>query len=288
MASTNYIDNVTVIYASWLNDVNVATYTTLPALQANLASNYAPLVSPAFVTPSLGVATATTINGVTINTGVLSGTNTGDQQLFRTISVSGQSDVVADNTADTLTLVAGTGITITTNAATDTITFTGTTTPALTLVATIVPTAGSTAVSMLNVFTSTYNNYLIKIEGIQNSGSTANLDFRFANAGVVDATAVYYTGTGIALPVVTLTPTSNMSITSPLGVSGTIVVTNVNSASTVKSIQSSVSYKAATNYGNDSVVASYTRALTASGFHLALASGTWLAQGVVRVYGYSN
>lgn len=41
---------------------------------------------------------------------------------FSTISVSGQSDVVADSAADTLTLVAGTNITITTNAGADSIT----------------------------------------------------------------------------------------------------------------------------------------------------------------------
>lgn len=41
---------------------------------------------------------------------------------FKTISVAGQSDVVADSAADTLTLVAGTNVTITTNASTDTIT----------------------------------------------------------------------------------------------------------------------------------------------------------------------
>ena len=45
---------------------------------------------------------------------------------FKTIAVSGQSDVVADSTADTLTLAAGTGIGITTNAGTDTITITNT------------------------------------------------------------------------------------------------------------------------------------------------------------------
>jgi hypothetical protein len=54
--------------------------------------------------------------------GNLSGTNTGDQSLFRTIAVSGQSDVVADSTTDTLTLVAGSNITITTDATTDSIT----------------------------------------------------------------------------------------------------------------------------------------------------------------------
>ena len=42
--------------------------------------------------------------------------------VFGTIAVSGQSDVVADSTTDTLTLAAGTNITITTNASTDTIT----------------------------------------------------------------------------------------------------------------------------------------------------------------------
>lgn len=44
------------------------------------------------------------------------------QQAFKTISVSGQSDIIADDSADTLTLVAGTGITLTTNAGTDAVT----------------------------------------------------------------------------------------------------------------------------------------------------------------------
>jgi len=52
----------------------------------------------------------------------ITGTNTGDQNIFQRISVSGQSDVVADTTTDTLTLVAGSNVTITTNATTDTIT----------------------------------------------------------------------------------------------------------------------------------------------------------------------
>lgn len=57
-----------------------------------------------------------TVSDVTTMLG-LSSPNT-----FGTIAVSGQSDVVADSTADTLTLVAGSNITITTNASTDTIT----------------------------------------------------------------------------------------------------------------------------------------------------------------------
>ncbi len=44
-------------------------------------------------------------------------------EAFKTISVSGQSDVVADDATDTLTLVAGSNMTITTNASGDSITF---------------------------------------------------------------------------------------------------------------------------------------------------------------------
>ena len=50
----------------------------------------------------------------------------GSQNLFSTIAVAGQSDVVADATTDTLTLVAGSNMTITTNAGSDTITFAST------------------------------------------------------------------------------------------------------------------------------------------------------------------
>lgn len=56
----------------------------------------------------------------------LTGTNSGDQNLFATIAVSGQSNVVADSTTDTLTFVAGTNVTITTNAGADSITFNAT------------------------------------------------------------------------------------------------------------------------------------------------------------------
>ena len=50
----------------------------------------------------------------------------GSQNLFGTIAVSGQSNIVADNTSDTLTLVAGTNITIATNQTTDEITINST------------------------------------------------------------------------------------------------------------------------------------------------------------------
>lgn len=48
------------------------------------------------------------------------------QNIFKNVAVSGQSTVVADNNNDTLTLAAGSNISITTNASTDTVTISNT------------------------------------------------------------------------------------------------------------------------------------------------------------------
>ena len=45
MSSTNFIDQSTPIIASWLNDVNTATYTTVPANTAGIVSNAAALAT---------------------------------------------------------------------------------------------------------------------------------------------------------------------------------------------------------------------------------------------------
>jgi plastocyanin len=62
---------------------------------------------------SIVLPVGTTVGGTAINS-------------FATVAVSGQSNVVADNASDTLTLVAGPGIELTTNAGTDTVTITNT------------------------------------------------------------------------------------------------------------------------------------------------------------------
>ena len=55
-----------------------------------------------------------------------SGSGEANEYSFKTISVSGQDDVVADTTTDTLTLAAGSNVTITTTAASDTVTIAAT------------------------------------------------------------------------------------------------------------------------------------------------------------------
>ena len=67
---------------------------------------------------------------------------------FSTVVIAGQSSVVADSTADTLTLAAGSNITITTNAGTDTITINSTTsTGSITFVGTTIDSADSSTIT---------------------------------------------------------------------------------------------------------------------------------------------
>ena len=65
------------------------------------------------------------------------------QNIFKNIAVAGQSTVVADNNNDTVTLVAGNSITITTNATTDEITIASSYTPTVTSGAVAVNTSGT-------------------------------------------------------------------------------------------------------------------------------------------------
>ena len=68
----------------------------------------------------VGAGVVASGNGATKTITIAGGSS---QDTFRTIAVAGQSDVVADSATDTLTLVAGSNMTITTNAGSDTITF---------------------------------------------------------------------------------------------------------------------------------------------------------------------
>lgn len=108
------------------------TYVSVVAANGISGSVANPTTTPA-VTLSLNNITPLSVNGIELigassprltvsGISAVSNNNTGDQNLFSKIAVAGQSDVVADNTADTLTLVAGTNVTITTDAAADSIT----------------------------------------------------------------------------------------------------------------------------------------------------------------------
>jgi plastocyanin len=70
---------------------------------------------------NITITTDASTDAITINSTASGGTASNS---FATIAVAGQSSVISDSSTDTLTLEAGTGISITTNAGSDTITIT--------------------------------------------------------------------------------------------------------------------------------------------------------------------
>lgn len=115
------------------------THILTAAVMQALSTGGSGTVTSVSVVPANGfagsVTSSTTTPAITLSTsvtGILKGDGTAisaasagtdySNLAFKTIAVSGQSDVVADSAADTLTLAAGSNVTITTNAGTDTIT----------------------------------------------------------------------------------------------------------------------------------------------------------------------
>ena len=144
------------------------------------------------------VATETTTPAITLSTtitGLLKGNATAMSAAspstdyaalaFKTIAVSGQSDVVADSPIDTLTLV-GSGVTITTDAATDTITFTAGA-AALTVGATTI--ASGTTTRILYDNAGTLGEYTITGTGTVVAMATSPV-FTTPNIGAATATSI--------------------------------------------------------------------------------------------------
>lgn len=103
----------------------VGTVTNVAVASANGFS--AVVTNP---TGSVSITMQTSISGLLKGNGTaISAATAGTDYTalaFKTISVAGQSDIVADSAADTLTLAAGTRISLTTNAGTDTLTISNT------------------------------------------------------------------------------------------------------------------------------------------------------------------
>lgn len=99
MSDTTFVDGITVIVAAWLNDVNSAAY------HFTGSGNSVRATSPTLVTPTLGAATATSINGLTLtsSTGVITLSNGKTVTLSNTLGFSG---------TDGSTLNIGTGGTL--------------------------------------------------------------------------------------------------------------------------------------------------------------------------------
>jgi hypothetical protein len=118
-----------------------------------------------------GVTSAVAGTGITVSgaTGAVTVTNSdrgSSQNIFKNVAVTGQSTIVADGNDDTLTIAAGTGISITTNATTDTLTITATnngTVTSVTGTSPVVSSGGATpAISLASGYGDTQNPYASK------------------------------------------------------------------------------------------------------------------------------
>ena len=118
--NANQLTSGTVPDARFPATLPAASGVNLTALNAtNLGSGTVPVLRLG----SSGTRDATTYLRGDNTWATVSGGGTASDS-FATIAVAGQSSVVADSATDTLTLVAGTGITLTTDAGTDSITIT--------------------------------------------------------------------------------------------------------------------------------------------------------------------
>ena len=108
-------DTVTIAAASGSAASN--SFTTI-----STTSGTSPVADSATDTLNLAAGTGITITGDSSTDTVTIASTVTAPNTFGTIAVSGQSDVVADSTSDTLTLVAGSNITIETNATSDSVT----------------------------------------------------------------------------------------------------------------------------------------------------------------------
>lgn len=162
----------------------------------------------------------------------------------------------------------------------------------LVLLATLTPTAAAN-VDFLSTFTSSYDNYLILGEGLNNGSGTDNISIRLANAGVVDTGSNYASLTVAALSTTTMATSAVItgnSLNTVRGLNFQAVIKNVNDASNLKGI---LAHSISQDLNTPRLVsASSNNAYiggAVSGFRLYWSGGaSFAAQGKVRVYGYQN
>jgi plastocyanin len=202
--SPNLNDTYTSGGSTWIYDGevwNIVTSNTPVTISANSFSTIAVAGQSNVVADSTAdTLTLTAGSNVTITTDAdtdaitISATGGGEggsaSDSFSTIAVSGQNNVVADSATDTLTLVAGTGISITTNSAADSITITNTASAGATTF------TGLNDVSLTSLTVDKIYLPAITMLAVTNSGASA---YRFDQYGATNNPTLYaINGTTIA------------------------------------------------------------------------------------------
>ena len=199
-SSQNIFKNVAVSGQSTIvADTNNDTLTVVAGTGVSLTTNATTdtlTITNASPDQTVAIASGTGINVTgTYPSFTVANTDTGSaQNIFKNVAVSGQSTIVADTNNDTLTVVAGTGVSLTTNATTDTLTITNAS-PDQT-----VAVASGTGISV----TGTYPNFTVTNT---NLGSSQNI---FKNVAVSGQSTVVADNNNDTL---TLVAGTNVTIT---------------------------------------------------------------------------
>jgi hypothetical protein len=196
--NNNVESTVSLVSGSGITMVGNSTNNTITITSTSLTNSFSnilvagnPTVYATNSTESLTFEAGTNVQIATNNetkTIVISasGGGGGATNSFGTIQVSGQSNVQADDVNDTLTLVGGTGVSITTNSVTDTITFSASLNTFSTM---------NVAGTSIPADTSTSTFTMFQGSGITLSADAGNKAVTVTNNGVTQITQ----GTGITI-----------------------------------------------------------------------------------------
>lgn len=172
---------------------------------------------------------------------------------------------------------------------------------AMVLLANLTPAAAAN-IDALNVFTATYDNYLILLQGIQTADATGNptVRMRYAVSGAADETTKYTAGgSGATLAGQNFSSTSisillglgTLDATGP-GLNAAITIQNTNATnSSFKTAFITVfcNPNSATTFNFGSGAAGYNGTSALSGVRFFLSTGAnFAARGNVRIYGILN
>ena len=151
------------------------------------------------ITGGTGISTAVVGDTLTINSSTAINN-------FQTISVAGQGDLVADQTADTLTLVAGSNITITTDPSSDAITInasagaggSGTVTSGLAGRLAYYSTTGTTVVNTSSGLSWNNGTNTLTVQNVNITGTTGSITSTGTiTADIIDANTIQSSSVGV-------------------------------------------------------------------------------------------
>jgi hypothetical protein len=142
IVADNATDTLTIVAGT---NVTITTNATTDTITINSADQFVGTVTSVDLTAGTGITVSggpiTTSGSITVN----NSDRGSSQNIFKNFAVAGQPTIIADDNDDTLTVVAGSGVTITTNSTTDTLTISATGTGGtVTSVATTAPITGGT------------------------------------------------------------------------------------------------------------------------------------------------